>query len=266
MACRYDELAADAALNRVLKTALVCLKGLSRAQDTQRTIGELLQVYDEVRLLPRTALPWHEIVLDRSNSGWRDLLGLARLLLGSRFQTTSAGETRGFALLFEMNMLFEEFVGRALRRALGRTDARVTLQGPRAYALHHPTQGHRLFATRPDIVVTRENRPILILDTKWKRLTGGFEDRRRGVAQADVYQMMAYAQIYGCRRLVLVYPHHAGLLESAGCMASYGITNHHDSRIALLTVDLTNPASVPTQLQAAITLDDALIDLSANGD
>ena len=34
-----------------------------------------------------------------------------------------------------------------------------------------------MFATRPDIVVNREGQLVLILDTKWKRLTGGIEAR-----------------------------------------------------------------------------------------
>jgi 5-methylcytosine-specific restriction enzyme subunit McrC len=45
-------------------------------------------------------------------SGTASLLALAKLILGDRFQTTTAGEARGFSLLFEMNTLFEEFVGR----------------------------------------------------------------------------------------------------------------------------------------------------------
>lgn len=32
-----------------------------------------------------------------------------------------------------------------------------------------------------------------------------------GISQADVYQMMAYARIYQCPQVMLLYPHHAGL-------------------------------------------------------
>ena len=102
LACRYEELNPDIALNRILKAALVRLEGLARAQETRRRLNELLFVYDGVTILPRVALPWHAVSLDRTNVGWREVLGFARLLLGDRFQTTSAGEERGFALLFEM--------------------------------------------------------------------------------------------------------------------------------------------------------------------
>ncbi|WP_254447571.1 McrC family protein [Sphingomonas sp. ID1715] len=59
---------------------------------------------------------------------------MVKLLLGDRFHTTSSGDVRGFSLLFEMNKLFEEFVGRSLARALSGTGFEVRLQGPRGYA------------------------------------------------------------------------------------------------------------------------------------
>jgi 5-methylcytosine-specific restriction enzyme subunit McrC len=33
------------------------------------------------------------------------------------------------------------------------------------------------------------------------------------VDQADIYQVMAYARIYGCERTVLLYPGHDGLVS-----------------------------------------------------
>ncbi|WP_132249209.1 McrC family protein [Methylobacterium segetis] len=259
LACRYEELDADIALNRILKAALVRLKRVARAPETRRRLNELLLIYDDVSLPSRAALPWHAVALDRTNAGWREVLGFARLLLGDRFQTTSAGDGRGFALLFEMNLLFEAFVGHSLRRALAGSGASVTLQGPPDHALHDLTLGRPLFATRPDIVVTRAGRAVMILDTKWKRLTSSTEDPRRGVGQADVYQMMAYAQVYGCRELMLVYPHHAGLPQPAGSLTAHAIANLDGSCLQVVTLDLTAPATVRDQLCTIIgPLDQAI--------
>lgn len=52
---------------------------------------------------------------------------------------------------------------------------------------------------------------VQAIDTKWKRLTRRMDDPKQDVSQSDVYQMMAHARIYDCRRLMLLYPHHAGL-------------------------------------------------------
>jgi 5-methylcytosine-specific restriction enzyme subunit McrC len=107
--------------------------------------------------------------------------------------------------MFEMNTLFEEFVGRTMQKMLAGTDLSVRLQGPRDYALVADNSTKR-FATRPDITIYKDGDPVLIVDTKWKRLKGAIDDAKAGVGQADVYQMMAYAQVYRCKRVMLLYP------------------------------------------------------------
>ncbi len=82
-----------------------------------------------------SSLRWDEVIIDRTNRAWQELFGMAQLFLRNRYQTTSAGSGRGTALLFEMNALFEEYVGRLLTRALARAEYRVTLQGGRLYCL-----------------------------------------------------------------------------------------------------------------------------------
>ena len=47
------------------------------------------------------------------------------------------------------------------------------------------------------------------MDTKWKRLNAEDGDLKRGVNQADMYQMFVYGKKYqkfGCRKVALVYP------------------------------------------------------------
>ena len=64
--------------------------------------------------------------------------------------------------------------------------------------------GHSLFALRPDAVIG-EAEGVVVLDAKWKALRPG-EEKTLGVAQSDVYQMLAYARSYGASRLILLYP------------------------------------------------------------
>lgn len=252
LACRFEELSFDTALNRIMKAAVLQLARVARAPENRRKLTELAFAYADVAEVPPSALPWNLVVLDRTNARWRELLGFARLLLGNRFQTTSSGENQGFALLFEMNTLFEEFVGRAIARAFPASDVAITLQGPRRHALVDPTGDHRLFATRPDIVMSRNGSPTLVLDTKWKRLTGAIEDGRHGVGQPDIYQMMAYAHVYMCDQLMLIYPHHAGMIQAPGLIASHRIVNQPHSRLEVLTLDLRRPETVVSQLRAGL--------------
>ena len=209
LACRFDALSPDIALNQVMRAAIGKLSRLAQALDNQRALRELSFAYADISEVSPDALRWDLIVLDRTNTRWRELLSLARLFLGDRHQQTSAGTIDGHALLFEMNVLFEEYVARLLARAFAGTDLRVSAQGGARDCLFEGKTGR--FRTRPDLIIRLDSRIVLIIDTKWKRITPRIDDPKQGVSQADIYQLMAYGQVYDCPDVVLLYPHHGGL-------------------------------------------------------
>ncbi len=209
LACRFDARTPDIALNQVMRATVSKLSRLARAPDNRRALRALSFAYADISEVSPGALRWDLIVLDRTNTRWRELLTLARLFLGDRHQRTSTGTTDGIALLFEMNVLFEEYVARLVDRALANTDLRVATQGGHHDCLFEGETGR--FRTRPDLIVCRGDHAVLIIDTKWKRMTPRIEDPKQGVSQADVYQLMAYGRLYDCPHVVLLYPHHGGL-------------------------------------------------------
>lgn len=252
LACRYDDLSADIPLNQIMKAAITRLSTVSRADANRRRLVELAFAFAEIRAVPVKALPWDQVVIDRTNRSWEQLLTLARLLLGERFQTTAAGGAQGFALLFEMNTLFEEFIGRALRRELRGTEYDVRLQGPRDHALVEDGSGKPRFRTIPDIVVSRNGEQMLVIDTKWKRLRGRIDDPKHGVGQADVYQIMAYAHVYQCERLTLLYPHHDEIGTLAGPVCAHRVSGTEDTRLSIATVSLAEPRQVGRALRGLV--------------
>ncbi|MBZ8134396.1 McrC family protein [Afifella sp. IM 167] len=213
LACRFDSLSPDIALNQVMRAAVTKLSRVAAAPDNQRALRELSFVYVDVAEVPPSALRWDRIVLDRTNRRWKDLLALARLFLSDRHQQTSAGTIDGHALLFEMNVLFEKYVERILSRALAGTGFRVSSQGGHRHCLYEGEIGR--FRTHPDLIVRRGDRIVLIIDTKWKRMTPRIDDPKQGVSQTDVYQGMAYGRLYDCPNVMLLYPHHGGLPPNA---------------------------------------------------
>lgn len=211
LACRFDELSADIALNRILKATVSHLARASTSPANLQKLRELGFVYADVAEVPPAALSWSEVILDRTNRSWFELLAMAKLFLFGRYQTTSAGAGQGTALLFEMNALFEEYVGRLIARCLSGTQFSVHLQGGRLFCLTSEPDGRGLFQTRPDIIIRRGGKVVHIIDTKWKRIAARVDDRKNGVSQSDIYQMMAYGHLYDAERLTLLYPRHQGL-------------------------------------------------------
>jgi 5-methylcytosine-specific restriction enzyme subunit McrC len=248
LACRYDALTPDIALNHIMKAVVTRLSRIARTTDNQRRLRELAFAYADIAEVPVSALRWDDLVLDRTNGRWRELLILARLVLGERFQTTSTGGSDGFSLLFEMNNLFEEYVARMLRRALADTDFHVVSQGGRLYCLE--TEDRRqLFQTKPDILIKRGHAVLQVIDTKWKRIAAHVDDPKQGVSQTDVYQMMAYGRLYRCRKLTLLYPHHMGTGCDEGLIGDYAINSSED-RLEICSIDISQSSDIKARLAA----------------
>ena len=252
IASRYEELSADTPLNQILKAAVARLRMISRASENQRRLNELEFALADVTLLPIEQLAWKRVVLDRTNSVYHDLLQFATALLCSHYQFIGGEKGLGFSLLFEMNRLFEEFIGRTLRVAMRDSGLRVTLQGPKSYALSEIGTNELRFMTKPDIVIHCGDRPLMVIDTKWKRLAGPIDDPKRGVSQSDVYQTMAYAQIYRVKDLMLLYPHHTELGKNEGLVCEYRIAGAGEARLGVATIGLTDLGQISSRIKSLI--------------
>ena len=214
LACRYDVLSADTALIRIMKACVVLLHHYARAADTLRRLNELRILLADVSDVPLSHLPWSLVRIDRTNHRWEALYNLARLLLKRDWQATHHDKRaqHGITLLFPMNDLFEAYIAVLAKRAVHGTEWTVRAQLGRLYCLiEDGKEGKLRFQTRPDLLIKRDHQTVMIIDTKWKRIGHHPEDAKSGVSQADVYQMMAYARLYHCPQVMLLYPHHAGL-------------------------------------------------------
>lgn len=252
LASRFDELSVDIALNQIMQAAVQKLQKLSRSQSNQRSLRELSFAYADVTPHAGSRLRWDLVVLDRTNMRWRELLDLAQLLLGEKFQTTTSGAGQGFSLLFEMNMLFERYVAKMLQRAVRNTSLRVVAQTGGMYCLTElDGEKRQRFHTKPDIRVLRDNETVLVIDTKWKRLSRRVDDPKQGVSQADIYQMMAYGELYRSGCLMLLYPHHTGLGEVDGITSQHQITR--TSRLlTTATIDVAKAEGLTDRLRALV--------------
>jgi 5-methylcytosine-specific restriction enzyme subunit McrC len=251
LACRFDDLSEDISLNRIMKACIAHLAKMSRSAVNQQRLRELAFVYAEIEHVPTPALRWEDVVIDRTNQQWKELFEMAQLFLRNKYQTTSGGTGQGTALLFEMNDLFEEYVGRLIARALVGTDLRVTLQGGLRYCLAAVDNERGVFQTKPDILIWRGREVVHVIDTKWKRISARIDDAKQGISQADVYQMMAYAHLYKAPKLTLLYPHHDGLSHPEGIQAQFRITGQ-DTVLQTASVDVATAARIVERLKRIV--------------
>lgn len=217
--CVYDEFHPDNPLNRILKATVALLRKVSRDGDNQRRLNELYFVLEDVNEVYPSKLEWHRVHLDRSNKRFHTLFELAKMFLKGEHQDVSQGRQDGFSLMFDMNRLFEEYIGAVAQEEFN--DKQVRTQGPQ-WAMLKSSQDKSSFMGKPDIAIGADGKFECIIDTKWKELDPG-KPSTCGVAQADIYQMLAYAHRYDCNKVILLYPHTAKLGEKHGIQECYEI-------------------------------------------
>jgi len=242
LACRFDQLDPDTPLMRIMAAAVVFLVRHARHAETQRRLVELRHALADIPLMPVARLPWDKVRINRSNRRWTSLFALAGLLLQRKWQDmahkTVAAE--GITLLFPMNDLFEAYIFALARRALVDSGVEVEPQGGGLYCLGSYTGQYlkdgSLFGTRPDLILRhRSGDALTIVDTKWKKLSTDLSERKHGVKESDVYQMMAYARLYHVPELMLLYPAAPG--DGGGVRAEFGMVGG-SQRLRIATVDV----------------------------
>ena len=207
VACVFDELSADNVWNRVLKKAVRVTRPWLRSAELSRRWVELMGVLDEVDDARLISSEIDHLVFDRRAERYRPAIDWARWILALLAPSLRGGQHEAPALLFDMNRLFESSVAAVLRRAALRHGLEVVTQD-RSRALATIVSGDVVepaFVLRPDLLILRQGRVVVIADTKWKRL----ELDRRGrpsPSEADMYQLQAYASAFQCHELALIYP------------------------------------------------------------
>lgn len=246
LAVRYDEFTVDQPLNQVLAAAVDVLWRLTEEAGNRRRLGILREWLTPVTLLPASVAAQMPLPpLTRLNQHYAPILNLARLLLTQAAPQLTGGAREMFAFVFDMNRLFEDFLTQFIRRHrhsilpahLAHSQLLAQAQGVQRY-LARRDDGRDAFLLRPDLVVRDGNAVPLIIDMKYKRLDP--EQRRLGIAPADFYQMLAYAQRYQCAHVLLLYPQTAEVTQPVRhVFTPYG----SPTRIVVQTVDLRNDLS-----------------------
>ena len=134
--------------------------------------------------------------INRQVRHYEQTLLWCKIFLLSNSFTPHKGDDLAFALLFDMNALFESYVGNFIKKKY----TNVSLQHSEKYLIENP----KGFKLRPDIFLEGK----FIADTKWKIIRQDINEseKKYKISQADLYQLYAYGKKYECDKLYLIYP------------------------------------------------------------
>ena len=203
--CQYDELSEDNLHNQVLKYVLKILLKMAIGNRARLQVSELLMRFDPISDVAADAALLGSLSFDRSSARYESIFDQCRWFLEGVHPDVLAGKETCVSLLFDMNQLFEAYVGTELRKKAWGEGLRVREQGPQKYFARRKDTDEHVFMMKPDISFLNENNQVVaIADAKWKILDEG--EKKLGISQADLYQMESYASRYRVKDLLLVYP------------------------------------------------------------
>ena len=197
----HDEFNANRPANRLIRSTLSRLRRSVRNDANRQLLRELSDAFSVVPPSTDPATDWRRHSVDRTMQHYKPVMAWVRLFLFGEGLATYRGEHENQSLLFPMEEIYEDLVTSSFRRH--QTGYGVRAQGPQRKLTRDP----EAFTMKPDITLRKGSENRLVLDAKWKRLKSRADDsRKRGISQADMYQLYAYGKRYECNTVALVYP------------------------------------------------------------
>ncbi|MFH1465055.1 MAG: restriction endonuclease [Pseudomonadota bacterium] len=187
----WDDFTADVPENRLLRSAARCLlrcPGLP--SDLRARARRLHELLDGVALLPHGPPPTLPVAT-RLNARYRPALVLSRMVLRHLSVEAGRGDVPGIAFLFDMNVVFQEFLAHVLGRALEKRTGNTESQTDRPFT----QDGSQV--VKPDLVWRSGHQILAVVDAKYKR--------RAEPDPADLYQVVAYSVALECPVVHIVY-------------------------------------------------------------
>lgn len=202
----FDEYQVNRPENKLIKSTLLKLQKITSSAENSKEIRQLLTSFELVEPSKNYDKDFLQVVIDRNTKDYEMLIKWSKVFLKNKSFTTFSGTESARALLFPMEKVFEAYVAKNMKKIFSRKGWEVSSQDKGHYLFNTLNgEAHKRFALRPDLVVTREDNSVVILDTKWKKLVND-KSINYGISQADMYQMYAYAKKYGTSEIWLLYP------------------------------------------------------------
>ncbi len=248
-----DSFSPDHLLNRILRECCQTLLPHARRAKTQRLLRSALIRTDGISDVTILRSDFDCVKITRQNERFKPLIDFAKMVFDGTSPTSSAGRTKTFSLLFDMNAVFEAFLGSIFRKYVVSDAWKVREQGQggkKRYLVYN--NGDGVTRMKPDIILYGGKNRRVIIDAKWKTLREQ-KSSRMGVTKGDMQQLFTYAHHYDCRDVVLLYPEIPGSEEGTFDVNIRGVKRSIHIRFVDLSGDLrTREVELVEQLKTMV--------------
>lgn len=227
--------------NAILQETLLCIQSLGLSGELTKRAALYLLSFPECSPLNISEKLFHGIQYNRKTDRYKTAIELARIILLNYHPDVKGGRNNVLAIMFDMNVLWENYIHMMLRKACVNFPG-VTVQSQQKKKFwQHPDQ--RNLSLKPDLILKIQNRSM-ILDTKWKY--------RKDTSVEDVRQMYAYGNYFEAEQSFLVYPDHinnsSSILKSKGLFYTFDSKDFQQQGCGLLFVDLLKKSTTKQRI------------------
>ncbi|NQU33124.1 MAG: restriction endonuclease [Bacteroidetes bacterium] len=185
---------ADNKLNQILYKALLILKTIAHNPNHNIRINKLLLNFEDISEENITKKWFEKLKFDRNTERYRKAITLAKLIILRYSPDLKGGNENVLAIMFDMNMLYENYVYRKLKALQSDSENPIINVKEQNRTPFWESKG-----LRADIIIETEDKR-LVIDTKWKVL----KDNKP--SDADLKQMFVYNLHYDTSISILLYP------------------------------------------------------------
>ena len=193
---RYTTYDKQHELHAIIYQTLKLLSRINTNEKLNSRLGPLILDFPEINDIKVSQATFDKIVFDRKSEPYRMALGISNLILLNYHPDVKCGANNLLALMFDMNVLWEQFVLMSLRC---HNNSAIKIEAQDIKNFWKPNNGRRS-KMKPDIVLNKGTNECVVLDTKWKNLNS------RNPSPEDLRQMFVYMKFYGAKKVALVYP------------------------------------------------------------
>jgi 5-methylcytosine-specific restriction enzyme subunit McrC len=195
--CRYDSFEMDNPFNQCIKSVTRLLLSATKDHQNKRNLNDILFLLDEVSDITISSEECKRIQFNPMLMDFETVRDYCVLFLENCVSFNYKNDLKLFAFLLPMEYVFEDFIYGFIDTELEGVKAKSQAK----YALDELN----LFGLKPDLLLEVNGKKI-IADTKYKMVYDDSIDKKNGISQNDLYQMVAYAIRFKATEIKLLYP------------------------------------------------------------
>jgi len=199
---QYDVFSINRAENRLIKSTLKYLQGVTSSARSRNKIDALIANFDGVDYSMSYRQDFAACVIDRSMVGYGNAITWAEIFLLGKGVNVTTGRNVSYAVVFTMSELFDCFTASSLGRMLDNQRFHAELQKKRYPMLNRAMP--RDSAQALVVITMRENGMRVVFDSKWQKLSQ--DASNYGIYQSDINNLYELLEMHKADSVCYIYP------------------------------------------------------------